>query len=183
MDRDDQWMVDFYHRVARKAAEHHLMVDFHGAYKPDGLSRTWPNVLTREGVLGLEYNKWSARVTPDHNVMLAFTRMLAGPMDYTPGGFHNVTAAEFEPRNVQPMVMGTRAHQTALFVVFESPFEMVSDYPEAYEGQKELAFLERGADGLGRDARAERARWAITSPSAAATARNGTWAASQVRTG
>ena len=143
MDRDDQWMVDFYHRVARKAAEHHLMVDFHGAYKPDGLSRTWPNVITREGVLGLEYNKWSARVTPDHNVMLAFTRLLAGPMDYTPGGFHNATAAEFVARNEQPMVMGTRAHQTALFVVFESPFEMVSDYPEAYQGTKELTFLSK----------------------------------------
>ena len=141
MDRDDQWMVDFYRRVAKKAAEHHLMVDFHGAFKPDGLSRTWPNALTREGVLGLEYNKWSARVTPDHNVMLAFTRLLAGPMDYTPGGFHNVTRAAFQPRNIQPMVMGTRAHQTALFVVFLSPFEMVSDYPEAYEGQKELSFL------------------------------------------
>ena len=141
MDRDDQWMVNFYHRVAKAAAAHHLMVDFHGAYKPDGLSRTYPNVLTREGVLGLEYNKWSARVTPDHNVMLAFTRLLAGPMDYTPGGFRNATAAEFIPRNMQPMVMGTRAHQVALFVVFESPFEMVSDYPEAYEGQKELPFL------------------------------------------
>jgi alpha-glucosidase len=141
MDRDDQWMVEFYHRVARLAAQHHLMVDFHGAYKPDGLSRTYPNVLTREGVMGLEYNKWSARITPDHNVMLAFTRMLAGPMDYTPGGFRNATAAEFIPRNEQPMVIGTRAHQTALFVVYESPFEMVSDDPEAYEGQKELKFL------------------------------------------
>jgi alpha-glucosidase len=117
------------------------MIDFHGAYKPDGIGRTWPNVITREGVLGLEYNKWSARVTPDHNVMLAFTRMLAGPMDYTPGGFRNATREEFEPRNLKPMVMGTRAHQTALFVVFESPFMMVSDYPGAYEGQPELPFL------------------------------------------
>jgi len=141
MDRDDQWMVNFYRRVAKNAAEHHLMIDFHGAYKPDGIGRTWPNVLTREGVLGLEYNKWSARVTPDHNVMLAFTRMLAGPMDYTPGGFRNATREEFEPRNQKPMVMGTRAHQTALFVVFESPFMMVSDYPGAYEGTKELPFL------------------------------------------
>jgi alpha-glucosidase len=80
-------------------------------------------------------------VTPDHNVMLAFTRMLAGPMDYTPGGFRNATREEFEPRNLKPMVMGTRAHQTALFVVFESPFMMVSDYPGAYEGQPELPFL------------------------------------------
>lgn len=141
MDRDDQWMVNFYRRVAKKGAEHHLMIDFHGAYKPDGIGRTWPNVITREGVLGLEYNKWSARVTPDHNVMLAFTRMLAGPMDYTPGGFRNATREEFEPRNDKPMVMTTRAHQTALFVVYESPFMMVSDYPGAYEGTKELPFL------------------------------------------
>ncbi|HTS63437.1 MAG TPA: glycoside hydrolase family 97 protein [Candidatus Acidoferrales bacterium] len=141
MDRDDQQMVDFYRRTAKFAAEHHLMVDFHGAYKPDGLERTWPNVLTREGVLGLEYNKWSGRVTPEHNVMLAFTRLIAGPMDYTPGGFLNVTREEFQPRNLHPMVMGTRAHQTALFVVYLSPFEMVSDHPEAYQGQKELKFL------------------------------------------
>jgi len=141
MNRDDQWMVDFYHRVAVNAAAHHLMIDFHGAYKPDGLRRTYPNVVTREGVLGLEYNKWSTRVTPEHNVMLAFTRMLAGPMDFTPGGFTNVNRDKFIPRNVHPMVMGTRAHQTALFIVFQSPFEMVSDFPEAYAGQKEFPFL------------------------------------------
>jgi len=141
MDRDDQQMVEFYRKVAKLAAEHHLMVDFHGAYKPDGIERTWPNVITRESVLGLEYNKWSARVTPEHNVMLAFTRLIAGPMDYTPGGFHNATREQFVPRNVQPMVMTTRAHQTALFVVYLSPFEMVSDHPEAYAGTKELAFL------------------------------------------
>jgi len=141
MNRDDQWMVEFYRRVVKKAAEHHLMVDFHGAFKPDGLRRTYPNLLTREGVMGLEYNKWSYRITPDHNVMLPFTRMLAGPMDYTPGGFRNTTREQFQPRNLKPEVMGTRAHQTALFVVFESPFEMVADYPEAYAGQKELGFL------------------------------------------
>ena len=100
MNRDDQWMIDFYRRVVQKAAEHHLMIDFHGAFKPDGLRRTYPNLLTREGVMGLEYNKWSARITPDHNVMLPFTRMLAGPMDYTPGGFRNATREQFEPRNV-----------------------------------------------------------------------------------
>src|SRR3984885_1974257 len=141
MNRDDQWMVDFYHRMAKTAADHHLMLDFHGAYKPDGMSRTWPNVITREAVMGLEYSKWSARITPDHDVMLAFTRMLAGPMDYTPGGFDNVTPAEFEPRNVKPMVMGTRAHQLALYVVFDSPLMMVSDYPEAYKGQKDFEFI------------------------------------------
>jgi alpha-glucosidase len=141
MNRDDQWMVDYYRQMAKTAAAHHLMVDFHGAYKPDGLSRTWPNVITREGVMGLEYSKWSARITPDHDVMLPFTRMLAGPMDYTPGGFDNVTTAEFEPREVKPMVMGTRAHQLALYVVFDSPLMMVSDYPEAYKGQKDFEFI------------------------------------------
>lgn len=142
MDRTDQWMVNWYRTVARKAADHHLMVDFHGAFKPDGMRRTYPNVLTREGVMGAEYNKWSARITPKHNVTLAFTRMLAGPMDYTPGGFTNVTPAQFEPRNMAPMVMGTRAHQTALFVVFESELQMVADSPDAYTGQKETEFLQ-----------------------------------------
>jgi alpha-glucosidase len=141
MDRDDQWMVNWYRRVAKKAAEHKLMVDFHGAYKPDGLRRTYPNVMTREGVMGLEYLKWSARITPRHNVLVAYTRMLAGPLDYTPGGFENVTQADFTPRSKFPMTMGTRAHQTALFVVFESPFQMVADHPGAYEGQKELEFI------------------------------------------
>ncbi len=142
MDRADQWMVNWYRNVAKKCADHHLLVDYHGAFKPDGMRRTWPNVLTREGVMGAEYNKWSARETPTHNVTLAFTRMLAGPMDYTPGGFDNVTREQFEARNLGPSVMGTRAHQTALFVVFESAFQMVADHPAAYDGQKELAFLQ-----------------------------------------
>ena len=141
MNRDDQWMVNFYRTIAKSAAAHHLMIDFHGAYKPDGLGRTWPNVITREAVMGLEYSKWSARITPDHDAVLPFTRMLAGPMDYTPGGFDNVTDAEFAPRNVKPMVMGTRAHQLALYVVFDSPLMMVSDSPEAYKGQKDFEFI------------------------------------------
>jgi alpha-glucosidase len=141
MDRDDQWMVDFYHRVVKKAAEHRLMIDFHGAYKPDGGRRTWPNLMTQEGVLGLEYVKWSGRATPGHNVTLAFTRMLAGPLDYTPGGFDNRTRQNFVSRFREPVTMGTRAHQLALFVVFESPFMVLADHPEAYRGQKELAFL------------------------------------------
>jgi alpha-glucosidase len=141
IDRTDQWMMNWYREVARKAAEHHIMVDFHGASKPDGSARTYPNVMTREGVMGAEYNRWSARVTPRHNVTLAFTRMLAGPMDYTPGGFNNVTREDFVPRTTAPMVMHTRAHATALFVVFESGLQMVADSPDAYEGQKELEFL------------------------------------------
>ncbi|MGD0410616.1 MAG: glycoside hydrolase family 97 protein [Verrucomicrobiota bacterium] len=140
LDRTDQWVAKWYRTAAQKAAEHHLMIDFHGAVKPDGGARTFPNVLTREGVMGEEYNRWSARVTPKHNVTLAFTRMLAGPMDYTPGSMDNVTVEDFVPRSA-PMVMTTRTHQTALFVVFESELQMVGDFPTAFDGLKELDFL------------------------------------------
>jgi alpha-glucosidase len=133
--------VNYYRRIVKKAAEHHLMIDYHGAYKPDGMRRTWPNLLTREGVMGAEYNKWSGRITADHNLMLAFTRMLAGPMDYTPGGFNNVTREEFEPRMTKPEVQTTRAHALALYAIFESPFQMVADYPEAYKDQKDFEFI------------------------------------------
>jgi alpha-glucosidase len=143
MNRDDQWMVDWYRRVVEKAAEHHLMIDYHGAFKPDGLRRTYPNLITREGVMGKEYSKWSARVTPVHNTTLPFTRMLAGPMDYTPGGFNNTNLENFIGRNEMPMVLGTRAQELALYVVFESPLEMVSDYPEQYKGQKAFDFIKQ----------------------------------------
>jgi alpha-glucosidase len=141
MNRDDQWMVGFYRRVMESAAAHHLMIDFHGAYKPDGLRRTYPNLMTREGVMGKEYLKWSAQTTPAHNATLPFTRMLAGPMDYTPGAFGNSNLKNFVARNAEPMSLGTRAQEMALYVVFESPVEMVSDYPERYAGQKEFAFI------------------------------------------
>lgn len=132
MDRDDQQMVDWYHRLMRKTAEHQLMVNLHGAYRPTGLNRTWPHYLTQEGVFGAENNKWSQRVTTTHNLTLPFTRMLLGPMDYTPGGFRNVTAEAFEPHFIGPQVMGTRAHQLAMFVVYESPFQVVADSPDVY---------------------------------------------------
>ncbi len=141
MDHDDQEMVGFYHRILRKAAEHHLVVDLHGAYKPTGLVRTYPNYLTQEGVLGAEYNKWSDRVTATHNVTLPFTRMLVGPMDYTPGGFRNVTRAAFKPQDKLPLVMTTRAHQLAMYVVYDSPLQMISDYPGAYRDEPGADFL------------------------------------------
>ena len=143
MNRDDQWMVEWYRRVAEKAAECHLMIDFHGAFKPDGLRRTYPNVMTREGVMGKEYLKGTARVTPAHNATLPFTRMLAGPMDYTPGAFGNTNLANFVPRPFMPMGLNTRAQELALYVVFEGELEMVSDYPERYEGQKEFDFIKQ----------------------------------------
>jgi len=143
MNRDDQWMVDWYLKVVAAAAEHHLMIDYHGAFKPDGLRRTYPNLMTREGVMGKEYLKVTARVTPAHNATLPFTRMLAGPMDYTPGAFNNTNLEHFAPQQFMPMGLNTRAQELALYVVFESELEMVSDYPEAYAGQKEFDFIKR----------------------------------------
>ena len=143
MNRDDQEMVNFYYRVAREAAKYHLVVDFHGAFKPTGMRRTYPNQLTREGVLGMEYNKWSYRDTPYHHLILPFTRMLAGPLDYTPGCFSNATRDQFEPRDVNPMCQGTRAHQLATYVVYFSPLQMLSDYPEAFDHNPGMDFLDR----------------------------------------
>jgi len=143
MDRDDQEMVNFYEEMVRKAAEHHLTVDFHGAYKPTGLRRAYPNLLTREGIMGMEYSKWSGRVTPEHDVTIPFTRMLAGPMDYTPGCFQNATRQEFKPRTIEPMCQGTRAHQLAMYVVFFSPLVMLADYPESYDRNPGMEFLDK----------------------------------------
>jgi len=138
MDRDDQKIVNWYWKVAEKAAEHHLLVDFHGAYKPTGLRRAYPNVITREGVQGLEYVKWSNTVTPEHTVTIPFTRMLAGPMDFTPGATRNVKRENFNPVHEQPMSMGTRCHQMAMFVVFESPLQMLCDSPSQYANEPEM---------------------------------------------
>ena len=140
MQRDDQLMVDYYWRVARAAAERHLLVDFHGAYKPTGLRRAYPNVITREGVRGLEWSKWSEYPTPEHDVTLPFTRMLAGPMDYTPGAMLNAQQHQFHSVFDRPMSMGTRVHQLAMYVVFESPLQMLADSPTNY--LRELECLE-----------------------------------------
>ncbi len=132
MDRDDQWMVNWYQKLLGAAARHHLMVDLHGAFPPRGLTRTWPNFVTQEGVMGAEYNKWSRRVTAGNNVMLAYTRGLLGPMDYTPGGFRNVSPANFQIRNDLPLVQTTRAHGLAMYVVYLSPLGAMADSPDTY---------------------------------------------------
>jgi alpha-glucosidase len=132
MQRDDQKVVNFYLEATRKAAEHHLLIDFHGAYKPDGLGRTWPNALTREGVKGMENDKWSKDINPEHDVTIPFTRMVAGPMDYTPGAMVNMDKANFTPKFTRPESQGTRAHQVALYVIYESPLQMLSDSPSNY---------------------------------------------------
>ncbi|HEY3381062.1 MAG TPA: glycoside hydrolase family 97 protein [Vicinamibacterales bacterium] len=142
MQREDQWMVNFYERVAREAAKRRLLVDFHGAYKPTGLYRTYPNVLTSEGVLGLEQSKWSELASPDNAVTFPFMRMLAGPVDYTPGAMMNATKADFKPIFNRPMSQGTRCQQLAMYVVFESPLQMLADSPSNYRREPEsLAFL------------------------------------------
>jgi len=141
MDRNDQQMVDYFHKLMAKAAGHKLLVDMHGAYPPAGLNRTYPNYLTQEGIMGAEYNKWSRRVTATHNVSLAYTRMLLGPVDYTPGGFRNRTPAEFEVVNSPPQVQTTRGHGLGMFVVYESPFQMVADSPDAYQNAAGFDFV------------------------------------------
>jgi len=137
MQRDDQKMVDFYWEAARKAADHHMLIDFHGAYKPDGLGRTYPNALTREGVKGMENDKWSKDINPGHDVTLPFTRMVAGPMDYTPGAMINMDQANFNPLFTRPESQGTRVHQMALYVAYESPLQMLADSPSNYMKEQE----------------------------------------------
>jgi alpha-glucosidase len=132
MQRDDQKIVNFYHEAIRKTAEHRLLIDFHGSYKPDGVGRTWPNALTREGVKGMENNKWSRDINPEHDVTLPFTRMVAGPMDYTPGAMINMDSASFTPKFTRPESQGTRVHQIALYIIYESPLQMLSDSPSNY---------------------------------------------------
>ena len=142
MQREDQWMVNYYERVAREAATRRLLVVFHGAYKPTGLYRTWPNVITSEGVVGLEHSKWSANASPDNAVTFPFLRMLAGPVDYTPGAMINATKDDFKPVFNRPMSQGTRAHQLAMYVVLESPLQMLADSPSNYRREPEsLAFI------------------------------------------
>jgi alpha-glucosidase len=137
MDRDDQAVVNFYYRCAEAAAQHHLMVDYHGAHKPAGIRRTYPNVINFEGVPGLEQDKWSDNIaTPWMAVMLPYIRMFAGPMDYTPGAMRNAQQKDFRPINDNPMSLGTRCQQLAMYVIFDAPLQMLADNPTAYEKEK-----------------------------------------------
>ena len=142
MDSEDQEMVNWYHRVVKTAAKYHLMVDFHGAFKPDGWRRTYPNLVTREGVLGNEYNKWSLRITPEHLCTLPFTRMLAGPMDFTPGGFLNRNPDKFQ-NGTPAQVLGTRANTLSQFVIYDSPYLVACDHPKNYYGKVGEDFLKQ----------------------------------------
>lgn len=132
MDRDDQEMVNIQTEILEKAAMHNLHIQFHGAYKSTGLNRTYPNELTREGVMNYEYDKWDKLVTPAADLNIVFTRMLAGSTDYHLGGFRALPEAKFFPQNIKPYVMGTRCHMLGMYVVMENYLPMVADCPEAY---------------------------------------------------
>jgi len=142
MQRDDQWMVNYYHKIAKETARRHMLVDFHGSYKPTGLRRVYPNVITREGVRGLENCKWGDAANPEYNVTIPFIRMVAGPMDFTPGAMVNAQKSNFQPIFNRPMSLGTRCHQLAMYVVYESPLQMLADSPSNYLKEREcMKFL------------------------------------------
>ena len=137
MDRSDQWMVNYYERIARAAAKYHLFVDYHGAFKPAGMERALPNILAYEGVVGMEQNIGGGRATPDNNAYLPFMRNAVGPMDFTPGAMNTVHPEDYRSTRTNPQSIGTRAYQLALYVVFESGVQMLADNPFYYYREKE----------------------------------------------
>lgn len=138
IDRDDAKMVNSVYDIAKKAADYKLLLDFHGMYKPTGIQRTFPNILNFEGVKGLENNKWTPNDdVPLYDTTIPFIRMMAGPMDYTPGAMRNATKSEFKPSHSTPMSQGTRSHQLALYTIFEAPLQMMADSPTAYIKEQE----------------------------------------------
>jgi alpha-glucosidase len=138
IDRDDAKMVNSVYEIAQKAADYKLLLDFHGMYKPTGIQRTYPNILNFEGVKGLENNKWTPNDdVPTYDCSIPFIRMMAGPMDYTPGAMRNATKSEFKPSHSNPMSQGTRCHQLALYTIFEAPLQMMADSPTAYIKEQE----------------------------------------------
>ena len=142
MQRDDQLLINFYHKVSSETAKRHMLVDFHGGQKQITMTRTWPNMISGEGVRGMEWSKWSADSEPKHNVTLPYTRMFLGPMDYTPGAMLNATKLGFAPIFQRPMALGTRCQQLAMYVVYESPLQMLSDSPSNYMREPEaMEFL------------------------------------------
>jgi len=142
MQRSDQIMINYFDKVCREAAKRHMLVDFHGDQKPAVMTRTWPNLINAEGVRGMEWSKWSWESEPAHNISLPFTRMFLGPLDFRPGAMRNATRQTFAPIGSQPMAMGTRCQQLAMYVVYEAPLQMLSDSPSNYLREPEaMEFL------------------------------------------
>ncbi|MEJ0103925.1 MAG: glycoside hydrolase family 97 protein [Bacteroidota bacterium] len=140
IDRDDQLSVNFHHRIAKACAEHKIMIMFHGTYPPKGFNRTYPNAVTREAVLGSEYNIWSNKVTPSHDLLLPFTRMLAGSLDYEPGLLNNATEKGTRPVEGVVTSPGTRCHQLAMLAIYDNPMQFFSGNPS--EAWQEPAYME-----------------------------------------
>ena len=144
MARSEQYMVNFYERAAKACADRKLLIDFHGAFKPSGMARAYPNIINHEGVKGMENCKWSKDITPEHDVTLCFTRMLAGPMDYTPGAMTNKNAKDYSISFSHPMSLGTRCHQLAMYVCYDAPLQMLNDSPSNYYKEPECtSFISR----------------------------------------
>lgn len=138
LDRNDQKIVASCYEMASIAAKYHLMLDFHGMFAPQGLQRTWPNVINFEGVRGMEYSKWSAdERVPAHEVSIPYLRMMGGPLDYTPGAMRNTTKGNAKPSNSLPVSQGTRCHQMAMYITYEAPLQMLADNPTAYKENQE----------------------------------------------
>lgn len=138
LDRDDQKVTSSTYQIAKLAAKYKLLVDLHGMYKPEGIQRTYPNVLNFEGVKGLENSKWTPDDdVPHYDVSIPFIRMLAGPLDYTPGAMRNAIKANFRAVHSNPMSQGTRAHQVAMYVIYEAPIQMLADNPTIYRKEQE----------------------------------------------
>jgi len=137
MARSEQYMVNFYERTAKACADRKLLVDFHGAFKPSGMARAYPNIINHEGVKGMENTKWSKDITPEHDVTLCFTRMLAGPMDFTPGAMINKNVKDYAISFSNPMSLGTRCHQVAMYVCYDAPVQMMCDSPSNYYKETE----------------------------------------------
>ncbi|WP_455672588.1 glycoside hydrolase family 97 catalytic domain-containing protein [Phocaeicola sp.] len=139
LDRDDQTAVEMVYRIAEATAKHHLTLDLHGIYKPTGINRTYPNIINFEGVFGMEEVNWTdiKNNMPLYDVIFPYIRMMAGPVDYTPGAMRNATKADWRPVYYSPMSMGTRCHQLAAYIVHDSPFTMLCDAPTNYRNEQE----------------------------------------------
>jgi len=141
-DHDDQDSVEHAEAILQAAARHKILIHLHGVWKPTGWQRTYPNLMNHEASLNFEVFKWDNRVPPEHTLLMAFTRQVAGPTDYHLGGFRAVKRVDFKPRFIGPNVLGTRCHQLALYLCFDNPSPMIADYPAAYEGQPGFDFLQ-----------------------------------------
>lgn len=140
LDRDDQQGIDMIYRIADVCAKHHLVLDYHGIYKPTGINRTYPNIINFESVFGMEEAKWSKadeKDMPLYDVTFPFIRMMAGYVDFTPGGMRNSSKKDFQPIYYNPLTMGTRCHQLAMYIIHDSPLTMLADNPTAYEKEPE----------------------------------------------